>query len=114
MKKTTMLIAIVFLLSIPLNVSAKDDILVTNTTDSFMRHYLSETEIGVPSLGYYAQWSIYVTSADIPRWITVKFQFDSGNRSVKVYAIPYSTKYVDGVGYMKTFTNKVNVTIEII
>lgn len=112
MKNELIVVAVILLLSIATGAEAKDVILVTNTHDSFMRHYLSETTGDVPSPGYYTHWSVYVTSTDIPRWIIVKFHFDSGTRSVKVYATPYYTNYVDEVGYMKTFTNKVDVTIE--
>lgn len=113
MKNKLIIVVFLLLLSVAMDVEAKDTIMVTNTSDSFMRHYLSDTTGDVPSPGYYTHWSVYVTSTDIPKWIIVTFHFDSGNRSVKVYATPYYTNYVDEVGYMKTFTNKVDVTIEI-
>lgn len=85
---------------------------ITNTTDSKMRPYLESSTGNVPSAGHYAYWSIYVKSPDVGKWVTLGFHFDNRLEKVKVWASPYSESYVYATGYMKNFTNKVDVTLE--
>ena len=82
-----------------------------NTSDSWMRKYHEPSVAGVPSPGYYTHWSVSLISADNSRHrIDIQFQFDSGPVNKTVYVVPGISMYVDAVGYMNTWTNKVNVT----
>lgn len=106
--KKTMIVAIVLLSMVTF---AEARIEITNTSDSYMRPYLETTFGNVPSAGHYTHWTVYVQS-DKPEWVRIGFNFDNRKEIVLLYATPYTKRHIYANGYMKTFTNSVNVTVE--
>lgn len=80
-----------------------------NSPDSSMRTYQEVTYGDTPSPGYYTYWSAYVTS-DRPQWVRFGFVFDSGTVNRTVYIVPDQYTYISAPGYMKTWTNRVDIT----
>lgn len=111
MNKTLMTTLLLVLFIIP---TQADEPIVKfeDSSDSFMRTYDESVSFGNISRGYFVHWSTYVSSNDDQgRWVELLFEFDSSIQKQKVYVIPGYWSYVDSTGYMKTWTNKVNVTV---
>ncbi len=90
---------------------AESKVEISSTHDSYMRAWDEITYGNVPSAGHYTRWSVYIES-DKAGWVYVGFAFDNRKEIIKTYVIPEQKFYIMANGYMKTFTNKVNVTIE--
>lgn len=83
-----------------------------NSSDSFMRTYDEAISFGNISRGYFSHWSTFVSSTDSEsHWVELSFHFDSTIQKQKTYVVPGYWNYVDASGYMKIWTNKVNITI---
>lgn len=109
--RTTKIILIMTLLLLSAINIAEAKVEISRTSDSYMRPWLETTYGNVPSAGHYTHWTVYIES-DKTGFVNVGFGFDGGKKIVTVHTIPYSKVHVVGEGYMRTFTNKVNVTIE--
>ncbi len=111
MKTTKYIILVIAILLLSMVSFATAKVEISATHDSYMRPYLETTFGNVPSAGHYTHWTVFVES-DTYGWVSVGFDFNNRKEIVKVYLIPYNKAHVTSDGYMKTFTNKVNVTIE--
>lgn len=106
-------IGIVVLLIAPLATPVEAQIIkFQDSPDSFMRTYDQEVTFGNITRGYYTYWTTYVTSNDDKsHWVELLFHFDSSIQKQKIYVVPGHYNYISISGYMKTWTNQVNITV---
>lgn len=98
--------------TVAIETSEKNVVKFQNSSDSFMRTYDEAVSFGNISRGYFGHWSVFVTSNnDNPHWVELWFRFDNTIQKQKTYVVPGYWNYVDASGYMKTWTNSVNVTV---
>lgn len=108
--KIVLFLAVIAFVSLPVAEAKVVDF--KNSSDSMMRKYQQAAIGNEPSPGYYTYWSVYVASGDgKPHWVEFSWKFDSGIVKEKVYIVPGYYKYISAPGYMKTWTNRVNITV---